>query len=161
MQETKVAAETTTASGAATPRIRIHPENGIIGPLLRMLAFARPYLLLIGIAGFFSLLFSGGRYGRALLLKPVLDDVLLPAQAGASSALSVESFFTLSASGPTSLQWIVLAGLGIVFVMPIASFAKAYLQAYALGSISMDVKKAIAQKLLHLPLSFHQDDPTQ
>jgi subfamily B ATP-binding cassette protein MsbA len=151
-----VAAETTTASGAATHRIRVHPENGVIGPLLRMLAFARPYLLLIGIAGFFSLLFSGGRYGRALLLKPVLDDVLLPAQAGDSSALSVESFFTLSASGPTSLQWIVLAGVGIVFVMPIASFAKAYLQAYALGSISMDVKKTIAQKLLHLPLSFHQ-----
>ncbi len=151
-----VAAETTTASAAATPRVRVRPQDGVIGPLFRMLVFAKPYLLLIGLAGLFNLLFSGGRYGRALLLKPVLDDVLLPAQAGDTSALSFEQFFTISASGPTTLQWIVLAGIGIVFVMPIASFAKGYLQAYALGSISRDVKKTIAQKLLSLPLAFHQ-----
>ena len=121
-----------------------------------MLSFARPYLPMIGLAAVFSLIFSAGRYGRALLLKPVFDNVLLPAQAGEASPPHFDDFFTLAASGPTSLQWIVLAGIGIVFVMPIASYAKAYLQAYVLGSISMDVKKTIARKLLNLPLAFHR-----
>ena len=121
-----------------------------------MLSFARPYLLLIGLAALFSLIFSSGRYGRALLLKPVFDNVLLPAQADEAAAHQFDDFFTLAASGPTSLQWIVLAGIGIVFVMPIASYAKAYLQAYVLGSVSMDIKKTIARKLLNLPLAFHR-----
>ena len=151
----KVAAETTAARASATTPVEVHPQNGVIGLLLRMLVFAKPYLLVIGLAAVFSLLFSAGRYGRALLLKPVFDNVLLPAQAGEASAPSFESFVSISANGPTALQWIVIAGLGIVFIMPIASFAKAYLQAYALGSISMDIKKTIAQKLLSLPLSFH------
>ncbi|MEE2673689.1 MAG: ABC transporter ATP-binding protein [Myxococcota bacterium] len=150
-----MAADTTTVRAAATTGVQVHPQNGVLGPLLRMLAFSRPYLLLIGLAALFSLLFSAGRYGRALLLKPVFDNVLLPAQAGEASAPSWESFLSLSATGPSPLQWIVIAGIGIVFVMPIASFAKAYLQAYALGSISMDIKRTIAQKLLNLPLAFH------
>lgn len=125
-----------------------------------MLGFAKPYLLLIGLAGLFSLLFSAGRYGRALLLKPVFDNVLLPVQTGEATAPSFDNFFTLAADGVTPLQWIVLAGAGIVLVMPLASFAKTYLQAYALGAISMDIKKTIAQKLLNLPLSFHRGTPT-
>ena len=156
MQGTNVAAETTTARAAATPGVRVHPENGVIGPLFRMLAFAKPYLTPIGLAAVFSLLFSAGRYGRALLLKPVFDNVLLPAQAGEVSAPSFDSFVSISANGPTPLQWIVIGGIGIVFVMPIASFAKSYLQAYALGAISMDIKKAVVQKLLSLPLAFHR-----
>ena len=50
--------------------------------MARMLAFSKPYLLLIGIATFLNILFSSGRYARALLLKPLLDDVLLPAGSG-------------------------------------------------------------------------------
>jgi len=147
-------------SETATPKIRVQPQNGVVAPLLRMLGFAKPYLLLIGLATLFSLVFSGGRYARALLLKPVFDDVLLPAQAGETTTSQFEDFFTLSASGPTPLQWIVLAGVGIVFIMPIASYAKSYLQAYVLGSISMDIKKTIAKKLLNLPLAFHRGTAT-
>ena len=156
MQGTNVAAETTTARAAATPGVRVYPENGVIGPLFRMLAFSKPYLTVLGLAAVFSLVFSAGRYGRALLLKPVFDNVLLPAQAGEVSAPSFDSFVSISANGPTPLQWIVIGGIGIVFVMPIASFAKSYLQAYALGAISMDIKKAVARKLLSLPLAFHR-----
>ena len=64
--------------------------------MFRMLAFARPYLTPIGLAAVFSLLFSAGRYGRALLLKPVFDNVLLPAQAGEVSALSLSVRFMAS-----------------------------------------------------------------
>jgi subfamily B ATP-binding cassette protein MsbA len=125
--------------------------------MARMLAFSKPYLLLIGIATFFNILFSSGRYARALLLKPLLDDVLLPAGNGEGEAFDLSSFLTISAAGPTPLQWIALASLGIVFLMPITAFVKSYVQAYALGAISMDIKKAIATKLLQLPLAFHRN----
>jgi subfamily B ATP-binding cassette protein MsbA len=137
---------------------RVTPSTGVIKPLSRMLAFSKPYLWLLGIAALFNLLFSAGRYGRALLLKPLLDDVLLPAASGERPAgFELGSLFTLSADGVTPLQWIALVSLGIVFVMPITSFAKSYLQHYALGAISMDIKKTIAAKLLRLPLAFHRN----
>jgi subfamily B ATP-binding cassette protein MsbA len=46
--------------------------------LPRMLAFARPQLGLLFLIVAFTLLFSAGRYGRAYLMKPLLDGVLLP-----------------------------------------------------------------------------------
>jgi subfamily B ATP-binding cassette protein MsbA len=126
-----------------------------------MLAFAKPYLGLIGIAAVFSFVFSSGRFGRALLLKPLLDDVLLPASRDEGTIpFEIGDLFSVSASGPTPLQWIALASLGIVFVMPIASFVKSYAQQYALGAISMDIKKIIASKLLRLPLAFHRGTPS-
>ena len=124
------------------------PATGVIQPASRMLAFSKPYLLLLGIAAFFSILFSSGRYARALLLKPLLDDVLVPASRGNTEVFDLSTFFTVSASGPTPLQWIALASVGIVFLMPITSFVKSYLLQYALGAIAMDIKKTIATKLL-------------
>ena len=122
-----------------------------------MLAFSKPYLGLIFIAAGFNLLFAAGRYARVLLLKPLLDDVMIPAASGQmSEPFELGSLFTWSDAGPTSLQWIALVSLVIVFVMPLASFAKSYVQQYALGSISMDIKKTIAAKLLRLPLKFHK-----
>jgi subfamily B ATP-binding cassette protein MsbA len=48
------------------------------GPLVkRVLEYARPYALLLVGALFFTLVFSAGRYGRAYLIKPILDDVIL------------------------------------------------------------------------------------
>ncbi len=132
------------------------PATGVIQPVSRMLAFSKPYLLLLGIAAFFSILFSSGRYARALLLKPLLDDVLLPAGRGDTEVFDLSTFLTVSASGPTPLQWIALASVGIVFLMPITSFVKSYLLQYALGAISMDIKKTLATKLLRLPLAFHR-----
>ncbi len=46
--------------------------------LARLLGYARPYLFLIGIALACSLIFSVGRYGRAYLMKPLLDNVMMP-----------------------------------------------------------------------------------
>jgi subfamily B ATP-binding cassette protein MsbA len=155
-----LAAETTTSTSATAPRIRVQPESGVWKPTLRLLGFARPYVGLLAGAMVFSLIFSGGRYGRALLLKPLLDDVLVPAQQGQAEPFEVASLFTIQPSGPTPLQWIVLAALIIVFVMPIASFIKSYLQAYALGAVAMDLKKTIATKLLGLPLAYHRGTPS-
>ncbi len=133
------------------------PSAGVYRPLRRMLAFARPYIGLITVAALLNLVFSGGRYARALLLKPLLDGVLLPAGRGETPpGFEFGDLFTIAPGGPTPLQWIVMVSIGIVFVMPVTLFAKSYLQQYALGSISMDLKKTIASKLLRLPLSFHR-----
>lgn len=155
-----MAAETTTSPSATTPKIKIRPEQGALKPTIRLLGFAKPYVWLLGTAMVFSLLFSGGRYGRALLLKPLLDDVLLPAQQGVAPDFELGSLFVLQASGPTVLQWVVIGSLFIVFVMPVAAFVKNYMQSYALGAISMDMKKVIAGKLLGLPLSYHRGTPS-
>jgi subfamily B ATP-binding cassette protein MsbA len=68
-------------------------------PLLwRLLAFSKPYLWLIGISLFFTVLFSAGRFGRAYLLKPLLDDVLVPAsvEAPANENRGFEALFAPS-----------------------------------------------------------------
>lgn len=156
-----MAAETTNPTAPAAPRPRVTPRSGAMRPLLRMLGFAKPYLGLIGIAGLFSLLFAAGRFGRALLLKPLLDEVLMPAETGRTDVeAELRALWTWGADSPTSLQWIVLAALAIVVVVPIALFAKSYAQQYALGAISMDIKKTIASKLLRLPLGFHRGTPS-
>ncbi len=46
--------------------------------LRRMLGFARPYTGLLVAVVVCTVLFSAGRYGRAYLMKPLLDGVLLP-----------------------------------------------------------------------------------
>ena len=136
---------------------QITPRSGVVRPLLRMLGFARPYTGVIAIAAIASLVFAAGRYGRAVLLKPLLDDVLLPATAAATpEPVTLASFFQVPATGPTPLQWIAGISLGIVIVMPIASFVKGYAQSWALGAVSMDVKKLIAAKLLRVPLAYHR-----
>ena len=137
------------------------PSKGTLPPLRRMVAFSRPYLGLIAIAAVLNLILSGGRFGQALLLKPLLDRVLLPASRGeAPPGFDLKSLLTLSPDGLTAFQWIVIAAAVIVVVMPITLFATNYLQQYALGSISMDLKKTIASKLLRLPLSFHRETPS-
>lgn len=50
--------------------------------LRRILGFARPYLRLIALVALFTVVFSAGRYGRAYLMKPLLDGVLVPVAEG-------------------------------------------------------------------------------
>jgi subfamily B ATP-binding cassette protein MsbA len=166
-------------SGRRTEPRRVRPTGSAWRPLARMLAFSKPYLVLITIALVFTTVFAGGRYARAYLLKPLLDDVLLPASTGsAAAAPGLDALFTIpEAPSPppagesiglgqeiearvgfalTPFQGVVLASILIVIFMPIMLFARTYLLQYSLRAISMDIKKAMARKLLSLPLSFHQ-----
>ncbi len=145
-RESPLTASSTTAEDrapAASTRRRLQPEQGVWPPLARMLGFSRPYLWMIGIAAGFMFFFGAARYLRAYLLKPLLDDVLIPGGIGTESV-------------DAALQGVVIAAALIVIVMPIALFARTYLMQYALGAISMDLKKVMAAKLLSLPLSFHR-----
>ena len=67
-------------SRAARQRFDGEASDGLsaTATLTRMSGFARPYALAIVAVALFTLAFSAGRVGRAYLMKPLLDGVLLP-----------------------------------------------------------------------------------
>jgi len=167
-----------------------------------MARYAKPHLALVIAALFFSLLFAVSRYGRAYLVKPLMDDVLLPHRGGVEADvgenLRTPEIYSLAASqAPTAaaandtrasgieapaapatpdshptdaageksiyteevraaFRMVLLAALLIILIMPVALFARTYLLQYALGAISVDIKKQLAAKLLSLPLTYHR-----
>lgn len=147
--------------------------------LSRMLGFARPYMATIALCIMLTLVFSAGRYGRAYLMKPLLDDVLLPAHASATvsegiswSAFETQTSTKASAGEPAhdaeatdgtpiasvlaNLQFILVAALSLAILSPAVLYLRLYLLSFTLGRISIDIKNALAAKLLRLPLAFHR-----
>jgi len=138
----------------------------------RLLAYARPYALPIAVAVGCGIGFAAGRFGRAYLMKPLVDDVLLPAQAGgqppADSWLARLPVHELPGVGrllaglfgeagdlaQRFAALLVLAALAVV-VTPVFFYLRGYLSQYVLGRISVDIQRDLAAKLLVLPLSFH------
>ncbi len=150
-----------------------------------MLGFAKPHLAVIALSMLLILVYSGGRYARAYLMMPLLDDVLVPAYSEivegnpvlispsdftAPIALTTQSerppgedLQATTASQPPkartitdSLRFIVLAALGLAIFMPGVLYARLYLLARALGRVSIDIKNRLAAKLLRVPLDFHR-----
>jgi subfamily B ATP-binding cassette protein MsbA len=151
----------------------------------RLLRYSAPYLPLLALALVFTVGFATARYARAYLLMPLLDDVLVPAQASASGAgdrwaaelwseesLAPENIvpFAVDAEPETGetgdslgllkLRQVIAAAVVIVLVMPIALFCRVYLLEYVFGRISIDIKQALAAKLLALPVAYHRDHST-
>ncbi|MGH0034305.1 MAG: ABC transporter ATP-binding protein [Myxococcota bacterium] len=141
--------------------------------LLRLARYARPYLALVALALFFTLLFAGGRYGRAYLTKPLIDEVLLPSQAaaaGAAPGLAHDLFDAFgrpaaepgageaaAAAAPLERFWELLGiAVIIMLVLPVSIFGRSYCLQYVLGRINIDIKQALAAKLMRLPLAFHR-----
>lgn len=149
------------------------------GPtFVRLLGFARPYLGVVLLALLFSLAYAGGRSLRAYLMKPLMDEVLIPA-----GRLSSDQGFEWSLLGGStqtpgqalpgagevvasparpdaeavrrSLQRVLIAGLVIVMLIPLTHFGKDYLAQYTLGRVLVDIQQALCRKLLILPLRFH------
>ena len=73
--DTATTADTATASEAPS----------VSRLLLRTLAYSKPYVPIITLGLVFTITFSGGRYVRAYLMKPLLDEVLLPVQASSGA----------------------------------------------------------------------------
>ncbi|MCP4038823.1 MAG: ABC transporter ATP-binding protein [bacterium] len=157
---------------------------GNLALLRRMLGFAKPYLAAIALSVALTLTFSAGRYARAYLMKPLLDDVLLPAHAAVADAegiswspTGVDLFGGSQRIDPAGLdparahpnesagrvrsvaedlRFVVVAALAIAIIMPAVMYARLYLLARTLGRVSIDIKNVLAAKLLRLPLSFHR-----
>lgn len=150
-------------------------------PFLRLLSYARPYLGYVLLALVFAGLFAGARSARFYLIKPLMDEVAVPVvasdalgsldlpwtggeepPAGAEEPPAAEAA-PEAAGDPAALErsvrenfWrVILAGILVALVLPVASFAKDYLVEYALGRIQIDVQRSLCAKLLVLPLRFH------
>lgn len=152
-------------------------------PWLRILAYARRYVPLVGVALGLTLLTAGAEYGRAYLLKLVIDDVALP-QGAIKPDVDVRSWLPAlpwsdaPAKAPRAvpepraeldaaqrahleqqirgnlLRILMLAAL-IAVMLPALNFFREYLQAYTLARINVDMTLDACAKLLALPLSFH------
>jgi len=116
----------------------------------RILRYARPYLPWIGLALLFALLFAAGRVGRAYLMKPLLDDVLLPYH-GAAAVVGAPSVDVRA-----NFLAITAAAAAIVGVMPLVLFGREYLLQRVLGRVSIDIQRDLAARLLAMPLSWHR-----
>ncbi len=112
------------------------------GPWRRMLDYARPVAGWIALALALTLLASAGRTARALLTKPLIDDVVL--RQGA-----------LAAGAAERLAEILAAALAVVLLVPLASFARVWAVESALGRMHAAMKRDFCARLLALPLRFH------
>ncbi|MBW1686492.1 MAG: ABC transporter ATP-binding protein [Deltaproteobacteria bacterium] len=168
--------------------VREHERNRLHLPgrpiWLRVLVYARPYIGLVALTLGLTLMVSLLDFGRAYLIKPVLDDVVLPHSnlgAGIPAASWLPDFGLFSeeekpAQAPEpaapvqlddaeraelqqtirqNLMKIALAAAVIVVFLPLMGFFREYTTAYALGRISVDMKRDVCAKVLALPLRFH------
>ena len=69
-----------------------------------------------------------------------------PAPAAASDLTPADRFWGL-----------LLAGLIVVLILPIAHYGESYLSEYAMGRVLIDIQQQMATKLLGLPLAHHQN----
>jgi len=103
---------------------------------LRLLQFARPYLGVVAVGMAFAALYSGARYLRAYLFKPLVDDVVM---------------------GGGSIESLAPLVVVVLVALPVGHFGKDYAVEWTLGRILVDIQQALCRKLLALPLSFHHD----
>ena len=144
-------------------------------PLLRLVAYARPYLAVMLLGFLFSTVHAGARMTRTYLVKPLVDDVLPAATRGAEptslawpgfNRLARETLPSLAGERPTPRAalpvadrfWsLLIAGALVVLVLPVAHFGADYLSEWALGRVLIDIQQQMAVKFLALPLGFHQE----
>ncbi|HEX2484885.1 MAG TPA: ABC transporter ATP-binding protein [Myxococcota bacterium] len=147
--------------------------------------YARPYVaaLVLGIAC--SGVYSGARYLRAWLVKPLVDDVLpyvstggmpglrdvlatvpglgsseaapraTPSPAEETARAEQELRTRVAERARESLALILLASVALVVVLPLAHFGQIYLVDWTLGRVLVDIQQELCRKLLALPLGFH------
>jgi subfamily B ATP-binding cassette protein MsbA len=153
--------------------------------LLRLLRYAVRYLPLIALSSVLILAYSGARYVRAYLAKPLIDEVVLPhgaitampkatdwlprigpwaerepreaRQTPAPQALSEPERIALEQQIRTRFLQIVVVAVVVIFAMPVFQFSLDYVIEWVLGRIMIDMKRDVCSKLLALPLRFHQD----
>ncbi len=169
---------------------RAHPRaerTGTFSTFWRLVGYVRPYLGVLLVAILAALLYSGARTGRALLVQPLFDEVVLP-QAAAGKTPDLSSWFgalwgaeqhepaaadTVRAAPEASaaagddeavvtrvrdaLPRILLAALLILCVLPLSHFGQVYLSEFVLGRVLVDIQRELCAKLLRLPLRFHHE----
>ncbi len=153
-------------------------------PMIRVILYVRPYVAFIVVLIALTLALSGSRYARAYLMKPILDNVLLPqkelvdkgqapsllkkipgfgdlsskipqTQPAPDSAAAIAERNALGDAVMTSLGKVVLAGIALVIAIPVLMFCRAYLLVWILDRTYIDIVRNVCAKVLLLPLGFH------
>lgn len=140
--------------------------------LLRMLPYARPYWKVI-LAVFLSMmLYSVGVNGRAYLIKPFLEEVIIPAEGLRSiQGLKPTDIDELRKSyspeqekrdrerltGVLRKRLLVLiaVALAVVALIPLANFVKEYASFYVVHRMIRDLQCDLCDRFLAMPLSYH------
>lgn len=146
---------------------------------VRLFAYARRYAGLIALALLLSLALGGVRLTRVYLLKPLLDDVILPQRMLTAVESPSDWLGTLTGEperlaheGPAALSdperaalvrvresfaGVAWAALAVVLALPVLQFGRVYIVEYAPGRIQTDLQRDLCSKRLALPLRFHHD----
>ena len=146
-------------------------------PFLRLIRYAKPYGLVLFGAIACAALFAGGRTGRLVILRPILEEVRIPsaaadvgvgdlldairgetkpAQAGSDDDDATRALLTA-----VERHWprFALAMALTLILVPLAHFGQEYLSQHLLGRVLVDLQRDLCGKLLRLPLRFHQQTP--
>lgn len=101
-----------------------------------LLGFAKPYWFLIVLCAVIMLAYSGIRQAPAILLKPLLDDILPNRK------------FDM-------LWWLIGIGGGMAVCILVLSFLEQYMHRYVVWRILVDIRVRVCRHLLTLPMRFY------
>jgi subfamily B ATP-binding cassette protein MsbA len=146
----------------------------ILQGLKRIFRYAIPYWKVILVTFFAMILYAAGTNGRAYMIKPFLEEVILPAQELKPTSFSLDSLdiSALKKVGVSEdeleqnrqkmkeiikgrLVFLLLFALGIVGVIPLSNFVKEYASAYVVNRMVRDLQCDLCDKFLQQPLAYH------
>jgi len=147
------------------------PDTSHASDLRRLLGFVRPYAFPLFISIAFSLLYSGGLTGRAVLIGPLLDEVVVPqAQLSEDIDLPIPTQASPEEQSAARAQLrenirenfsqILLGGLALVLLMPIMRLVRDYSCDWITTRLFVDLQSRMGDKLLRLPLRHHVREAT-
>jgi subfamily B ATP-binding cassette protein MsbA len=140
--------------------------------LLRLFRYARPYWAWIAVSILTSFVYAGGLTGRAYLVAPLFDGVLVPS-AQVSSLSDALGTVSADPAAPAELErqrqelerkieenWrrVLLGALLLLTVIPVVHWIRDYTGEWVLTRVLVDVQADLGAKLLRLPLARHHTD---
>ena len=137
--------------------------------LWRLLAYGRPYWPWIAVTVVASLLYAGGLTGRAYLMRPLLDGIVLPSAQASSLSEAIEEAGAavvpeeleaqrdaLEARVEENWRFVLWTVVLLVCAMPPLRFARDYTREWVMTRLLVNLQADLAGKLLRLPLGRHQ-----
>jgi len=140
--------------------------------LKRIFRYGKPYWKIIVITFLSMLFYSIGVNGRAYLIKPFMEEVILPAET-LHSGSGLKSMELTGLKGEISkekqaqdqdklismlegkLVILIFVAFGVVGIIPVTNFIKGYGAAYVVQRMVRDLQCDVCDTFLHMPLAYH------
>ena len=141
--------------------------------LKRVFHYGKPYWKIIVLAILAMLLYSAGVVGRAYLIKPFMEDVVIPAEKiKASISLDSLNISNLKDSNVSEevrekdrqklealmkgkTVRLLFIALGVVLMIPLSNFVRDYSSAYVVNRMLRDLQCDLCNKFLNMSLAYH------